>query len=268
MGIDSNWPISISIPVCSDLPTRMRKLEENGVHYVELTGGILKEWTIFQNKSRHIFELARENRVVIRSIHLPYAPFDYMDPASSDGSLRALFLKEQSELIRIAADGGVQVVVVHPSGEPYAEQNRMAHLQFSVESIGSLHAVAQSAGVKLAVENLPRSCMCRDCREIEFFKRNLPDIHFCYDSNHSLIDSNVEIIRSMSDRIIALHISDYDFINERHLFPGEGLNPWNEIIETLKEVQYSGTWNYEIRGVNEIPISKFVCNYRMLFQAC
>ena len=51
----------------------------------------------------------------------------------------------------------------------------------------------------------------------------------------------------VGDKIITLHVSDYDFMNERHWLPGEGQNDWQKIIKSLKEVGYTGVWMYEIR---------------------
>ena len=47
-------------------------------------------------------------------------------------------------------------------------------------------------------------------------------------------------------RLISLHISDYDFINERHWLPGEGKLDWQAILNAFKNIGYNGVWLYEI----------------------
>ena len=43
-----------------------------------------------------------------------------------------------------------------------------------------------------------------------------------------------------------MHVSDYDFINERHWLPGEGLLDWQSVLAAIKEIGYKGSWLYEI----------------------
>lgn len=265
MKQDCLWPLSISVRISEDMEARMRDLEANGIRYMELTASEITDFEDYKEKSVEIFRTARAHGVTIRSVHLPFAPFAYMDPASTDPLMRERFVTAASEIISISAERGAALLVVHPSAEPYENAQRMANFAHSVESMGALSKVAAREGVKLAVENLPRTCICRDAAELQKMRDVLPDVFFCFDSNHSLIDPNTDIIRTMGDRIIALHISDYDFINERHLFPGDGKNDWTAIIKTLQNVGYVGTWNYEIRESAEVPAAAFVQNYQKLF---
>ncbi len=265
MKQDILWPLSISARIGEDMEARMRDLEENGIRYMELTASALSDFENYKEKSVEIFRAAREHGVTVRSVHLPFFPFETMDPASTDLAHRTYFLEQQTEILKRSAACGAELLVVHPSAEPYENAQRMAHFAHSVESMGALSEVAAREGVKLAVENLPRTCICRDAAELQNMGDALPAVFFCFDSNHSLIDPNTDIIRTMGDRIIALHISDYDLIDERHLFPGEGKNDWPAIIKALRDVGYTGTWNYEIRNSAEIPACEFVKNYQTLF---
>jgi len=56
----------------------------------------------------------------------------------------------------------------------------------------------------------------------------------------------LNFVKKLADKIITVHVSDYDFINERHWLPGEGKVDWNALYEALKAVNYSGPWMYEI----------------------
>ncbi len=266
MNSENRFPISISVNPGEPIPQRMAELEKNGVKYMELSSGLLEGYENFSEKSVEIFKTAAQHGVTIRSVHLPFCPFELLDPASTDASVRKSFLNLQSEILKVSAERGVGILVVHPSGEPYEEKSRAENLKYSIESLGALNEVAKAAGVRLAVENLPRTCMCRDCKEIEMVAKALPDISFCFDTNHSLIDQNIDIMKTMGSRIIAIHVSDYDRVNERHLFPGHGVNDWEQIINALISVGYSGTWNYEIKDSEKLPISDFVKNYQMLFK--
>ena len=48
------------------------------------------------------------------------------------------------------------------------------------------------------------------------------------------------------NKIVTTHVSDYDFVNERHWLPGEGKIDWQELLSTFKAVEYSGPWLYEM----------------------
>ena len=50
----------------------------------------------------------------------------------------------------------------------------------------------------------------------------------------------------MGNKIVTTHVSDYDFVNERHWLPGEGDVNWQELYGALKDIGYSGPWLYEL----------------------
>jgi sugar phosphate isomerase/epimerase len=43
-----------------------------------------------------------------------------------------------------------------------------------------------------------------------------------------------------------VHMSDYDFVDEKHWLPGWGDNNWNNIILSLIEAGYDGPFMYEV----------------------
>ena len=49
----------------------------------------------------------------------------------------------------------------------------------------------------------------------------------------------------LAGRIGNVHISDYDFIDERHELPGNGKNDWPAIIAGLEKLDYDGPFLYE-----------------------
>ena len=67
-----------------------------------------------------------------------------------------------------------------------------------------------------------------------------------FDTNHLLKGDNADFIRKIKNKIITLHVSDYDNVNERHWLPGEGVINWEDVLNALKEIDYNGIWMYEI----------------------
>ena len=71
-------------------------------------------------------------------------------------------------------------------------------------------------------------------------------LRVCFDSNHLLMDDNLNFLKKLSGKIVTVHISDYDFVKERHFLPKEGKIDWMKVIGALKAVNYQGVFNYEV----------------------
>ena len=182
--------------------------------------------------------------VNVRSCHLPFMPFADLDlsaPAIAEKTVEML-----TGLIRRGAAAGIKLFVVHPSGEPIEEADRAARMACAKESLRALAEVADSVGAVVAVENLPRTCLGRNVEEMEELVGAHPSLRACFDTNHLLSGDPVELIHRLGDKIVTLHVSDYDFVNERHWLPGEGKLNWNAVVAALRQVGYSGPWLYEL----------------------
>jgi sugar phosphate isomerase/epimerase len=106
--------------------------------------------------------------------------------------------------------------------------------------------IARRYGAVIAVEDLPRTCLGNTAAEIAELISVHPDLRVCFDTNHLLTEDAADFVRALGDKIITTHVSDYDFLNERHWLPGEGKLDWQSIVNALREVNYSGTWLYEL----------------------
>ena len=243
-----NWIAAHSIYPSKATAENFDIMKNAGITHVELSCGDLKPWYDefdYTKKSKAISALAREHGVETSSIHLPFAPFTRIDPADTDRAQRILMIACQSELIKAAADAGIGIAVIHPSGEPYEEDERKMRLDCALETIGALTETAKQCGMTLALENLPRKCLCRRSEEMKFFLEAIPDLRVCFDTNHSLTESNEDYIRAVGDKIVTLHVSDYDYIDEKHWLPTKGKIDWKSLISTLDEVGYQGRFLYE-----------------------
>jgi sugar phosphate isomerase/epimerase len=187
---------------------------------------------------------ADEFGITLWSYHLPFAPFKSLDPsvpALAEGTV-AYFCS----LIDKAADAGIRIFVVHPSGEPIAEEDRPMRMSTAKKSLFALAEYAKNKGGVIAVEDLPRTCLGRDSSDILELISAHPDLRVCFDTNHLLKEDIGDFIRAVGDKIVTTHVSDYDFINERHWLPGEGQIDWAMLKNTLKSVGYAGCWLYEL----------------------
>ena len=173
-----------------------------------------------------------------------------------------------------ASDIGIDKFVVHPSCEPIADELRAEFIKNSQESLNELAEFAHLRGAVIAVENLPRTCLGRDSKEmLELISVN-DKLRVCFDTNHVLKENVVDFVKNVKDKIVTLHVSDCDFVNERHWLPGEGKVDWPELTTALKEINYNGVWMYEIglktpdsiKRERDLTFVDFVHNAEQLFK--
>lgn len=194
--------------------------------------------------------LAKAHGVSLWSYHLPFAPPDVLDIASTDETVRRHTVEYWSALIKKGAEIGIRTFVVHPSSEPKSEgEGRAAELDAAMTSLASLAECAAREGGIIAVEDLPRSCLGRSTEEISRLISADDRLRVCFDTNHLLIDNNLNFLERLGDKIVTLHVSDYDFLDEKHWLPGEGKVDFHALYGALLRVGYTGPWMYEL-GLN------------------
>ena len=199
--------------------------------------------------------------VKLWSLHLPFMPFGTIDPSDLNKDVRKYTIELFTELMGKGSEVGIDKFVVHPSGEPIKDDIREDRMLYTMESFNELAEIAARYGGTICVEDLPRSCLGRDSSEILRILSVNDKLRACFDTNHLLKESIPEFIRNVGNKIVTLHVSDYDFKNERHWLPGEGDVNWAELYEELMKTGYSGMWLYEV-GLNpEGTINRRVLDY-------
>lgn len=228
-------------------------LAKAGLDYLEYTGNYIFYMRSydFPKNAEKILDTVRKSGLEPWSFHLPFSR--KLDISNADKELRAITIVTNRTLIEAAARAGAKVIVLHPSSEPIADEDRPERLRLSREAIIELAEVAKENGVRLAVENLPRTCLTRTSDEmIELVKDTGAGVIF--DTNHNLIEDNVDYINNVADaglELLSVHISDYyrdenGVLDERHTLPGTGINKWNDIVDTLVARGYEGPLMYEV----------------------
>lgn len=216
--------------------------------------------------------LAKAYGVDIWSLHLPYGPFDKIDMSKRE--LCDYTISFYGEVIKKAAHAGIDKVIIHPSGEPITPEERSTRLACAKESFYRLGESSKKEGVTICVEDLPRTCLGNCSDEILEILHAHDALRACFDTNHLLFEDPVDFIHKVGNKIITLHVSDYDAINERHWLPGEGKNNWQAILKALQEVNYQGPWLYEIGLATpptilrerELTHADFVRNAKEIFE--
>ena len=212
--------------------------------------------------------------VALWSFHLQFMPFEALDPSAPEPAKRRRTVERLAAQIERAADIGVTRHILHASAEPIPAAERPAHMAFAKESVFALAETAARCGGVLCVEDLPRTCLGRDSAEIAELVSVSPAARVCFDTNHLLTESPAAFIAALGGRIETLHVSDYDFIDEKHWLPGEGSVDWGALYAALLAADYGGVWMYELgfgpkdsmpRSRNLTP-ADFVRNAREIFR--
>ena len=191
--------------------------------------------------------LAKAHGVSLWSYHLPFASPDVLDIASTDEGIRRHTVAYWSELVKKGAEIGIRHFVVHPSSEPKSEgEAREAEMNAAMTSLAALAECAAREGGVIAVEDLPRSCLGRNTEELQHLLSADARLRVCFDTNHLLLDDNLNFVERLGDKIVTLHVSDYDFVDEKHWLPGEGRVDFHALYAALLRAGYTGPWMYEL----------------------
>ena len=182
--------------------------------------------------------------VCVSSVHLPFGA-DW-DISATDEPRRAHVLQNTQALLDWVGVQGIGIAVLHPSAEPIADDVRAARLARATEAIAQLGAYARDRNVALAVENLPRTCLGNCAREMLLLSDNGKSAAMCFDVNHLLIESHRAYYSQVAPYVITTHLSDYDRIDERHWFPGDGCIDWAELYGLFEAYGYGGRFMFEI----------------------
>lgn len=203
-------------------------------------------------------KMADATGVKLWSFHLPFTPFNVLDISASDSEWRKRSVTYIGEIIKKAADVGFDKFILHSGGKTKRQTQEEVdeRLDCACESYAFLAEFAEKCGGVICVENLPPVCVGKDIAEVEKLVSADERLRICFDTNHLLPGDGAEFIRHFGEKIITIHVSDYDLVNERHWLPGEGAVKWQEIYTALKDVSYKGPWLYEIAFENLNTITR------------
>ncbi len=189
---------------------------------------------------------ARDAGVAVRSFHLPFFTEETVDPASLDPGIRRRTAELHAHYVRVAAEMGARIAVVHACLEPVSDSDRPGRLARSKESMAALAEIGATEGVTVCVETLPRSCLGNTSAELADIVACDPRLRVCFDTNHLLGESHADFLAALGPLIATTHVSDYDFSNERHWLPGEGKIDWRALADGLDGIGYRDAFHYEL----------------------
>lgn len=240
--------------------------KEGNIKYAELS---LAVWTgayeelDFYESPEKVYEAAKRSGVEFCSFHAPFSM--EISLSNPDKAAREKACEVIIKSIRAAARIGIKNMILHPSCgyRELFEGARDKYIEQIVREVRRINEVCRDLGAVLAVENMTLEGMCCIPEEMILLLKKIPDVMVCFDTNHSMHCTPEEYLdklikAGMMGRISNVHISDYDYGEEKHRMPGDGKINWNTIISQLEVLDFNGVFMYEVskakdRGIVYTP---------------
>jgi sugar phosphate isomerase/epimerase len=232
-----------------------RLLAGSSVKSVELwEPGFTSDSTAINNLRRAFSDAG----VDVRTVHAEFgAELDFSSP---DAGVRRTGIHAFERAINLAVKMDARILVVHPSSEPIEEEDRADRIRYAKQSIDEIVGIASGAGKAVALELLPRTCLGRSADELLQLidQVGAEACGLCLDTNHLMGNyaQLPEAVRKMGNRLIALHCSDYDGVDEKHWPPLQGVIDWDAFLTALLEVRFAGPFHYEAHLEGDTPAER------------
>ena len=113
----------------------------------------------------------------------------------------------------------------------------------------------------IVLENLPRTCLLNTSEEMLWLCKKVKNLRFCLDTNHFLRERTHEAIEKLKGKIVTMHVSDHNYVNEQHWLPGKGTIEWDKLLSALEKIGYNGVFNYELG----VELEEVKANFDELF---
>ena len=178
----AKYPVGISLSILKTPSVEgLAQIKASGVDHVEVVFNYF--WrNVPENecytRAYRVKALLEEAGLKVWSCHLPFSR--QLDISVADPALREQNVALMERMIRLASIFGPQRLVLHPSSEPIADEEREIRLQNSANSIGRLALSAKEIGAVLCIENLPRTCLGRDSGELMRLIADYPEVMVCF----------------------------------------------------------------------------------------
>ena len=257
------YELPLGISITQHAPEMVDGFVENGFEYFEV--GIPAclnredapkmpwrghEETLVNTKLPLVEKIFSHN-LRVWSVHLPFG-FGW-DVAHYDEAERDAVCESLKRVIDLTKSWGPRIYVLHGCLEPVSIEQRAVRIARSIRSLRELDEYASRNGARIALEDLPRSCLANTSIETRAMAQAAGNVPICFDVNHLLGESHEDFMKALATNVVTTHLSDYDGVDERHWLPGMGIVPWKDVVKTLMENGYRGPFLFELRSGENGP---------------
>ena len=215
--------------------------------------------------------MLKETGKRVISFHIPFAGLD--DLSHPDETVRQQAVSRFRAHYAVVKEFNCEFIVLHPSCEirTNVKAERDERINQLRKSLLEVENELKELNAKVALEFLPRLCIGNTLADMDQILEGMNEEIFgvCFDVNHIMNQYPLipEITRKLGKRLFTTHISDYNGIDECHWLPGNGVIDWKGFVEALKDIDYKGPFNYEIRqqeGVFERKVKTLEENFNFI----
>lgn len=229
-------------------------------------------YELIEDDVSRLSELSKEYGVSVRSFHLPFGTTEYFRfiPAALDKNVRKETFENTKRLTELVEPLGIKYLIIHASLRVVPEE-RQRRLDCFVEYAKHLCDYVAPLGISVAVETLKPRCLGNGLFEHLYMQKHVERDNFgiCFDSNHLLSEDNIDFLNAAGQYVISTHFSDFDGVDERHWFPGRGINDWKSIVTILEEKGYAGPYVFEVNfsdtAADTEGFKKLISEWEQLF---
>ncbi len=231
--------VGVSMLYCLGAPfNRMvKRLGSMNTRYIE----ILDDGTHELDKKRvATLKEAAKSYGLEYSVHGPFADINIASPSKAilDASMKRL---KQSMIYANTLDA--KLWVFHPGAKTGISQFYPGgDWKQNIRSIKELCGVGEELGLNIALENLPAKYYFFMSKAEDFAKfyheTNLP-VGIVMDLGHANLEGQIEpFFNMLADKIVHVHASDNDGVEDQHLGIGQGKINYDWFAETIKKMGY------------------------------
>lgn len=248
MSDRNNWRIGISIHFDENFSESVDAVLSAGFDAIDFDLCIY--WTKREKEIelyKHIeegLETIKKNGLYLNAVHISFGP--NWDISKLDENERRTVVERVKEILEKCNPYKPYTYVIHGSYGPFDDEVRSQKIR---QLQSSLREIRSYTDAHIALETLTGRALGNTADEIISIVDPLEGIDVCVDTNHFLQEKTEDAILKLGKRIRTVHISDHDYIYEKHWMPGEGRINWRAVIEALESVDYKGVWTYEL-GLN------------------
>jgi sugar phosphate isomerase/epimerase len=193
----------------------------------------------FEDIPKHeVAARVRDAGLLLENIHAPYENSNNL--WSEDRTVRDAAVRNRIGWVEDCAKYDVPIMVMHITcGVDQPEPNN-----YGLDSIARILETAEALGVTVAIENTRRV----DYLETVMREITSPNLGFCYDTSHDWATSETPttLLRQWSHRLVNVHLSDNDGLEDRHWLPGEGIVDWMDVCDILSGLSFPGHLMLEV----------------------
>jgi len=216
----------------------VKRLNNENTRYIEL----LDDGTHELDKNR--VKLLKETAKSYDFEYTVHAPFADINIASPSPTMLNASLKRLTKSLYYTHTLDAKLWIFHPGARtgissfyPGAEWTQ------NTQSIQELYAEAEQFGVQIAIENLPAKywfLMSSPEDFHKFYKETGLPIGIVLDVGHSNLENHTySFFDKLADKIVHIHVSDNNGVNDDHFGIGYGTIDYNIVAKTLKKTGYN-----------------------------